>query len=283
MTSRRRFLIGAITAAAYASSAAASPGRRSLADIEAKFGGRLGLYALNTATGQDLCNRPDERFAMCSTFKWLLAAEVLARVDRAELSLDERLPYGAPDLLEYAPITREHLPEGSMSIEALAAAAVTVSDNTAANLLLARIGGPSSLTQFVRSLGDPVTRLDRNEPGLNSNDPGDPRDTTSPRAQVHLMRRILCGDALSAASRDRLLGWLRACETGKERLRAGLPQTWLVGDKTGTGQRGAINDVAIATPPGREPLLIAAYLSEGDSERAAATHAEVGRLVAREL
>jgi len=284
MTSRRRFLIGAIAAAAFASlSAAASHRRRSLADIEAKYGGRLGLYALNTSTGQDLSNRPDERFAMCSTFKWLLAAEVLARADRAELSLDEHVPYGAPDLLEYAPITREHLPEGSMSIAALAQAAVTVSDNTAANLLLTRIGGPSSLTQFVRPLGDPVTRLDRNEPGLNSNDPGDPRDTTSPRAQVHLMSRILCGDALSAASRDRLLGWLRACETGKERLRAGLPQSWLVGDKTGTGRRGAINDVAIATPPGREPILIAAYLSEGNPERAAATHAEVGRLVASEL
>ena len=285
MISRRRFLFGAIsaTASAAAWSGASDHRRNSLAQIEAKVGGRLGVYALNTATGHELRHRPDERFAMCSTFKWLLAANVCARAERAQLSLDERLPYGTDDLLEYAPVTRQHLAEGAMSIAALAAAAVTVSDNTAANLLLTKVGGPSGFTQFVRSLGDPVTRLDRYEPSLNSNDPADPRDTTSPRAQVSLMRRILCGDALSAASQDRLLGWLRACETGKERLRAGLPQTWLVGDKTGSGQRGAINDVAIAVPPGREPILIAAYLSEGNAELAAAAHAHVGRLVASEL
>ena len=127
-----------------------------------------------------------------------------------------------------------------MTIDALTQASVTVSDNTAANLLLPKIGGPAGLTHFIRSLGDPVTRLDRDEPTLNSNDPGDPRDTTSPRAMVGLMRRTLCGDALSPAGRDRLLGWLRACETGKDRLRAGLPRDWTVGDKTGTGERSAV-------------------------------------------
>jgi len=223
---------------------------------------------------------------MCSTFKWVLAAAVLARADRTQLSLDEPIPYGSTDLLEYAPITREHVAEGYMTIAELAQAAVTVSDNTAANLLLTKVGGPAGFTAFVRSLGDGVTRLDRNEPTLNTNDPGDPRDTTSPRAMVGLMRQVLCGDTLSLAGRNRLLGWLRGCETGKERLRAGLPQEWIVGDKTGTGQRGAVNDVAIALPSGaRAPILVASYLSDGNSELTAlvAAHSDIGRLVAREI
>jgi beta-lactamase class A len=220
---------------------------------------------------------------MCSTFKWVLAADVLAHVDRGQLSLQDRISYGQSDLLEYAPVAREHVAEGFMTIEALARAAVVTSDNTAANLLLAKIGGPAGLTQFARSQGDDVTRLDRDEPTVNTNLPGDARDTTSPRAMVGLMRRVLCGDALSSAARDLLSTWLRDCETGKNRLRAGLPADWIVGDKTGTGARGATNDVAIATPPGRAPILIAAYMSQGTaaSDALQAAHAEVSRLVAQ--
>lgn len=258
-------------------------GPRSLAELEAKVGGRLGVFALDTGNGRQLAHRPDERFAMCSTFKWVLAAAILARVDRAQLSLDERVSYGSADLLDNAPITTRHVAEGFMAVGALTQAAVTVSDNAAANLLLAKLGGPAGFTEFVRSLGDSVTRLDRKEPALNSNDAGDPRDTTSPRSMVGLMRKILCGDALSPAGRERLLGWLRACETGRERLRAGLPPDWIVGDKTGTGQRGAVNDVAIVLPSGRAPILVAAYLSDGDAGLPALTaaQADIGRLVAR--
>jgi beta-lactamase class A len=257
----------------------------SFAEIESRVGGRLGVFALDTGTGQQLAQRANERFAMCSTFKWVLAAAVLARIDDARLSLEERVPYGATDLLEYAPVTREHIAEGSMTVAALAHAAVAVSDNTAANLLLAKIDGPTGLTQFVRSMGDGVTRLDRNEPTLNSNEFGDPRDTTSPRAMVGLMRKVLCGNVLSSASRERLLGWLRVSETGKDRLRAGLPRDWTVGDKTGTGLRGATNDIAIAEPPGGDPILIAAYMSEGHSglDALKTAHADIGRVVAREL
>lgn len=290
---RRQFLLGTFgtLATACVPSRVAAPAAvqagmpRSLAEIEARVGGRVGVFALDTGTGRLLAHRADERFAMCSTFKWALAAAVLARVDRAQLSLDERVSYGSTDLLEYAPVTREHVAEGSMTVDTLARAAVTVSDNTAANLLLAKIGGPAGFTQFVRSLGDLVTRLDRDEPTLNSNDPGDPRDTTSPRAMVGLMRRVLCGNALSPASCERLLDWLRACETGKDRLRAGLPQDWTVGDKTGSGPRSTINDVAIAVPPHRAPILIAAYMSEGGLglKVLQAAHADVGRLVAREF
>jgi beta-lactamase class A len=245
----------------------------------------VGVFALDTGTGREIAHRADERFAMCSTFKWVLAAAVLARVDRAQLSLEERVSYGSADLLEYAPVTREHGAEGSMTVDALACAAVTVSDNTAANLLLGKLGGPAVLTQFTRSLGDLVTRLDRDEPTLNTNAPGDSRDTTSPRAMVGLMRRVLCGDVLSITRRERLLGWLRACETGKDRLRAGFPQDWTVGDKTGSGPRNTVNDVAIAVPPGRAPILVAAYMSEGQAGLSVlqASHADVGRLVAREF
>jgi beta-lactamase class A len=290
-SNRRQLLVGTLGALACrrarlgAPTARPTEPQRAVADLEARVGGRIGVFALDTGTGRQLAHRADELFAMCSTFKWVLAAAVLVRVDRAELSLDERVSYGRSDLLEYAPFARAHAHEGALTVEALARAAVTVSDNTAANLLLAKTGGPAGLTGFVRSLGDLVTRLDRTEPALNSNLSGDPRDTTSPRAMVGLMRQVLCGDALSKASRQRLLSWLRDCETGKERLRAGFPGSWIVGDKTGTGARGAVNDVAIATPPDRAPVLVAAYMSDGRAELQAlqAAHGEIGRLVAREL
>jgi beta-lactamase class A len=268
-----------------ASESSRSAAERSLAGIEAKVGGRIGVFALDTGTGHELAHRADERFAMCSTFKWILAAAVLARVDRAQLSLDDRVPYGASDLLDHAPITREHVADGAMTVADLARAAITVSDNTAANLLLARIDGPAGVTRFVRAQGDAVTRLDRNELSLNENAPGDPRDTTTPRAMARSMRRVLCGDTLSPAGRERLLGWLRACETGNDRLRAGMPRDWVVGDKTGTGARGAFNDLAIASPPGRAPILVAAYASDGNASppAMATAFADIGRLVAREL
>lgn len=272
-------------AAELARAPAATPRTRSLAEIEASTGGRVGVFALDTGSGRQLAHRPDERFATNSTFKWALAAAVLARVDAGTLRLEDRVPYGPAEVLAYAPVTRAHVADGAMSLEALARAAVTVSDNTAANLLLAKIGGPAGLTQFIREAGDRVTRLDRDEPTLNDHPPGEVRDTTSPRAMVGLMRKVLCGDALSPASRARLLGWLRACETGKDRLRAGLPTDWSVGDKTGTGARGTLGDVAIAVPPQRAPLLVAVYVSEGMAEMPAlvGAFAEIARLVARAL
>lgn len=279
-----RCAVGLFAAACARPPRAAAPSDAFTA-IEAAVGGRVGVFAVDVATGRELEHRPDERFAMCSTFKLPLAAVVLARVDRAELSLDERVAYGPADLLEHAPVTRAHLADGAMTVAALAEAAVTTSDNTAANLLLARVGGAAGLTAFVRALGDPVTRLDRDEPSLNENAPGDPRDTTSPRAMAKLALRVVCGDALSPARRALLSGWLRACATGKDRLRAGLPRDWPAGDKTGTGRRGAANDVAVAWPPGRAPVVVAAYLSDGGADLAAlaAAHARIGTIVAQEL
>jgi beta-lactamase class A len=163
----------------------------------------------------------------------------------------------------------------------MCAAIVEVSDNTAANLLLARVGGPVGLTNFLRVLGDPTTRLDRNEPALNTNLPDDPRDTTTPDAMIGTMNKVILGNALSANGRERLINWMKNSRTGLNRLRAGLPRDWIVGDKTGTGANGAANDNAIVWPPGGAPILIAAYLSgsQGPPEARDAAHAKIGSII----
>lgn len=223
---------------------------------------------------------------MCSTFKFLLVSEILSRVDRNGEALDRFVRYTAADLLEYAPITKNQVREGGMTIRALCAAAMAYSDNTAANLLLNVIGGPGQLTQYVRSLGDSVTRLDRNEPSLNTAISGDDRDTTSPSAMLGDMKKLLVEEnQLSAASRRQLTEWLTGNTTGLHSLRARLPTTWRVGDKTGSGKNGATNDVLIGWPPNRAPLLITAYFVESiaSSEDRYAALAEVGRIVADEF
>lgn len=255
--------------------------RSPFAAVEAELGGRVGVMARDTGSGDEMLWRPDERFAMCSTFKWILAAMILSRVDREELVLDRRIEYGEADLLEYAPATRERVKEGSMTVGELCRAAIVVSDNTAANLLLELIGGPARVTAFLRETGDAVTRLDRYEPELNTNLPDDERDTTAPRAMLATMDRLLLGPVLSPGSRQRLNAWLVETATGRARLRAGFPKGWTAGDKTGTGANGAANDVAIAWPPGRPPILIAAYLSGSRAayEDLNAAHARIAELV----
>jgi len=226
----------------------------------------------------------DERFAMCSTFKLLLAAAVLARVDSGKESLDRWVPYGKTDLLSYAPITRQHASKGGMSVGNLCAAAIQYSDNTAANLLLPSVGGPGGITHWLRSLGDGTTRLDRIEPDLNTNIPDDPRDTTSPAAMVATMKKLLSGGALSLASRKQLAHWLIGNTTGKARLRAGLDHACVVGDKTGTGERGAANDVAVVWPRiGDAPSFVAVFVSSPEATPAErdAEIAEVGHIVSR--
>jgi beta-lactamase class A len=257
---------------------------QSIAALERRCGGRLGVMAVDTGSGRALAHRADERFAMCSTFKLLLAAMVLDRVDAGKESLDRVLPYGPADLLEHAPVTRSRLGEGGMTMGALCEAALEHSDNTAANLLLAAMGGPEAFTRFARSLGDPVTRLDRCEPALNAPETGKDLDSTSPRAMLEDLRREVLGDGLSAPSRALLQGWLLACATGARSLKAGLPPGWRIGHKTGSGADGATNDIGVLYPPGRPPILVAAYLASGaPPEERDAVLAEVGRLVAAEL
>jgi beta-lactamase class A len=271
----RRFFLSATGLCLFVNRFALADDHVTITGIEDMVGGRVGLMALDTDSGETLEHRAEERFAMCSTFKWVLAAAVLERVDHGELRLEHSLHFDEDDLLDYAPVAREHVAKGSLTIDQLCAAAVSISDNTAANLLLEQIDGPSGLTAFLRRHGDPVTRLDRNEPSLNTNLPGDPRDTTTPRAMVGTMNTLLVGDILSSESRERLQQWLKDSATGLARLRAGLPRDWVAGDKTGTGVNGAANDVAIAWPPGRAPILIASYLSDSDASPDALNGAHV--------
>ncbi|HWU75842.1 MAG TPA: class A beta-lactamase [Rhodanobacter sp.] len=253
-----------------------------LAALQRRHGGRLGVAMLDTGTGRRIAQRGDERFLLCSTFKVLAVAAVLARVDAGKERLDRRIVYGPDALLDYAPVTRQHVGAHGMTVAALCEAAITLSDNTAANLLLASLGGPAGVTRFVRGLGDPVTRLDRTEPALNEGSPGDMRDTTTPNAMLATLQRLLLGKVLADASRERLAGWLRACTTGTGRLRAGMPPHWQAGDKTGSGAHGESNDVAIFWPPQRKPILVTAYYagSSADSKQRNAVLAEVGRIAA---
>src|SRR5258706_10307191 len=193
---------------------------------ERETGGRICLYAENLATGAKIAWRADERFVMCSTFKASLAAFVLARADRGEDTLERMIPYGPNDLLDYAPTAKQNLAKGAMSVADMCEAAVELSDNTCANLLLERAGGPAALTAFWRSTGDAVTRLDHNEPELNRSAPGNPHDTTTPAAMAGNLRRFVLGELLSTGSRERLTGWMLDCKTGDKRLRSGLPNGW---------------------------------------------------------
>lgn len=252
-----------------------------LAALEHQRGGRLGVAILHTATRRLVAHRGNERFALCSTFKLLAAALVLTRVDRREESLERRVFYKDVEVIENSPMTRLHVATG-LTIGELCEAALTLSDNTAANLLLQSFGGPPALTAYLRSLGDRITRLDRREPELNIVKPGDPGDTTSPVAMLRLMQTLLVGPGLSTAARQRLDAWLVTNQTGGQRLRAGIPSGWRVGDKTGSGPSGEANDVAILWPPNRAPILVTAYYTESTGSEAERNGvlAEVGRIAA---
>ncbi len=259
MMSRRTVLTGSLLATPAlvslraATDDAESTLKRELAALERRHGGRLGVAMLDGASGKLVSQRGDERFALCSTFKFLAAAFVLVRVDRGEESLSRRVIYSKSDLVTYSPTTEKHV-EGGLTIAEICEAAMVLSDNTAGNLLLDSFGGPAGLTAFMRSLGDTITRLDRRETELNEATPGDPRDTTTPLAMLDMLRKIVLGSTLSASS----------------------------GDKTGSGSNNATNDIAVIWPPGRAPFLVTAYYAEAratDDERNAVL-AEVGRLVA---
>ena len=254
---RRTALVG-LSAVALCSRAAspAHAAEDALADLERRRGGRLGVLAQDIESGRVLAYRADERFLMCSTFKVLAAAAVLARADAGTLRFDRKVTYGPAAVAGYAPDVKAHLSEGAMTLDALCAAAVSHSDSAAANLILAEIGGPAAVTRFLRGLGDDTTRLDRNEPDVNR--PDGLLDTTTPRAFAETLRTLLLGTALSPASREKLNGWMEAGTTGDARIRADVPKGWRVGDKTGTA-RAEANDVAVLRPPGRKPIVVAAF------------------------
>lgn len=255
------------------------------AAAERQTGGRIGFYARNLVTGRTISWRANERFNMCSTFKMSLVACVLTRVDRAEEKLGRFIPYGPVQLFDYAPVAKQNLLKGGMTVEAMCQAAVELSDNTCATELLASIGGPSGLTRFWRDTGDSVTRLDDTEPALNFTQPDDPRNKTTPVTMVGNLQRFLLGDVLSPASRALLTGWMLKCQTGTALLRAGLPAGWKVADKTGNNARDVRGDIAVAWPMSNRPVLICLYTQGGNPAPALLPpiFAAAGEQVGREL
>jgi len=232
-----------------------------LSALERSYDGRIGAFALDTATGRVAAYRSRERFPLLSTFKLLAASKILRLARHAEPGLLDRVVHWTQaDVLPSSPITAQHVADG-MTVADLCAAAIEYSDNTAGNMLLRQIGGPPAVTRFARSLGDPVTRLDRWETALNDWTPGNPRDTTTPAAMGTDVRLLTTGAALHPDDRTRLIGWMRQTVTGGARIRAGLPPDWVIGDKTGsTTAHGGANDIAVAWPPGAtKPLVIAIY------------------------
>ena len=265
MIDRRVFACGAsafIGGGALAQTGARASPEQAMAEIEKRLGARLGVAMRDTGSGAQVRYRADERFPITSTFKFLAAAAALARIDAGVESLDRRVRFAKSDIVTYSPATEKHADGEGMTIAEICDAAITLSDNTAGNLLLASIGGPEGLTRYARSLGDEITRLDRIETDLNEARPGDVGDTTSPGAMLGNLEKLLLGETLTAASRARLTNWMLANKTGDTRLRAGAPNGWRVGDKTGAGGNGTNNDIAILWPPGGKPILIAAYLTE---------------------
>lgn len=230
-----------------------------ISTLEKESSGRIGISVISANGTPLLSYRENERFAMCSTFKALLGAAILSRVDTNMEALDRPISYKSSDILAYAPITKDNLSTGHMTVSELNAASIQYSDNTAANLLLDAIGGPKALTEYLRSIGDNTTRLDRNEPSLNTNMPGDLRDTSTPKAMAETLHKILIGDYLSPASKEQLKAWMVGNTTGANKLRAGFDNFWVVGDKTGSGGNGASNDVAIVFPRGLDPFIVTVF------------------------
>ena len=233
-----------------------------LEKLETGFGGRIGLFVLNTANGAQLAHRAHERFPFCSTFKVMAASAILTRSAEVPGLLQQRIRYRQSDLVNYSPITQKHVADG-MTVAGLCAAALQYSDNTAANLLIRMAGGPQAVTAFARSIGDSEFRLDRWETELNTAIPGDVRDTSTPSAMGRSLQRLVLGDALAQTQREQLRDWLYGNTTGAARIKAGIPADWIIGDKTGSGDYGTANDIAVIWPPERAPVVVAIYTTQG--------------------
>jgi beta-lactamase class A len=248
-----------------------------LAQLEATSGGRLGVAAFNTADGRELMHRGGERFPFCSTFKMMLSAAVLAKEPAL---LKKRIQYTKDDLVPHAPVTGKHLADG-MTVAELCEATLQYSDNPAANLLMKQIGGPAAVTAYARSIGDTEFRQERWETELNSAIPGDARDTTTPLAMARSLQKLVLGDALPAAQRKQLKDWMLGNTTGATRIRAGVPAGWPVADKTGAGEYGTVNDIAVIWPPGKAPIVLAVYLTQPgkDDKIRPEFHGEVAKIV----
>jgi beta-lactamase class A len=285
--SRRSALIGGLALAGLAACAQKSvradpaepvpPVHERIEALQRRHNVKIGVYAVDLESGRTVSHLDGESFAMCSTFKGYAAARVLQMVQNGELTLDRQVfvdPKHAA--LPNSPRTAPNS-GGQMTLAELCAAAVQVSDNAAGNVLLETIGGPSAITDFARSIGDDRTRLDRWEIELNSAIPGDPRDTSSPRALGGGYRNLLTGDVLAPPQRQQLEDWMRANETSS--MRPGLPDGWTTADKTGNGDYGSTNDVGVAYgPDGRRLLLAIMTRSQADDPKVPNNRPLIGEL-----
>ena len=254
----RRHLLLALASLPLAATARPPDYHPEFAALERELHGEIGLAAIDSASGRTIGHRQDRRFPMCSTFKTVLAAAILARADAVPGLLDKRLALPKESFVSYSPITGRHA-GNAMSVAELCAAALQYSDNTAANTLMRELGGPSALTQYARSLGDEHFRLDRWETELNSAIPGDERDTTTPSAMAQTLRKLLLQDGLAPARQSQLREWMLGNTTGDSRIRAAVPAGWRVADKTGTGSYASASDIAVIYPPERAPIVLAIY------------------------
>jgi beta-lactamase class A len=262
--SRRHVLVGGLTLAALAACSQKSvladpaeplpPVEDRIGALERRHNALIGVYAVNLDTDRVVAHRPQDSFAMCSTFKTYAAARVLQMAERGELTLDRAVTIEQSDIVMNSPITETRVGQ-NMTLAELCQAALQRSDNAAGNWLLRVIGGPSRITDFARSIGDDRSQLDRWELELNAAVPGDPRDTSSPEALASGYRALLVGDALAPPQRTQLEEWMRANQTSS--MRAGLPPGWTSSDKTGSGDYGSTNDVGVAFGPDGQRLLLA--------------------------
>lgn len=289
MTTRRGFIIGGTALAASGAISAAQafdhgPLQTEIERIAKGSGGRLGVSVLDTQKRESFNYKGDDRFPICSTFKFLAAAAILKRVDDGKEQLGRLIPITAGDVVPGSSHITAPIPAG-LTMAQICETAIIYSDNTAGNLMLASLGGPQAITDFARSLGDTMTRLDRNEPTLNEAIPGDVRDTTTPNAMIKDMQALLLSDKLSPDSKKQLTQWLLNNKTGGTRIAAGLPVGWRIGDKTGTGERGSANDIAIVWPPNRAPILVAVYLTDtqAPADKRNAVHADIARAVVKAM
>ncbi|KAF3998276.1 class A beta-lactamase [Glaciimonas immobilis] len=269
---RRNFLLAtaAIISApvALASSATRPPtlsAKNKIEKIERDFDGRLGVSVRDTATGRQLGHRADERFPFCSTFKVIAASAILTKSVQVPGLMERVIRFRQSDLVTYSPVTEKHVDTG-MTVADLCAAGIQYSDNTAANLMIKLIGGPAAVSAYARTIGDTAFRLDRWETALNTAIPGDLRDTSTPFAMCQSLNRLLLGDAMSFAHREQLRSWLSGNTTGAQRIKAGIPGDWLIGDKTGSGDYGTANDLAVLWPPKRAPVIVAIYTTQHAKE-----------------
>ncbi|WP_319497532.1 class A beta-lactamase [uncultured Cohaesibacter sp.] len=258
--------------------------KQTITNWESRLGARIGVTLRATPSDSIFTYKADQRFPMASTFKALMCGAVLARVDAGSVSLSDRVTYRADQLQSYSPITKDHV-ESGMSVADLCEAAITLSDNTAANLMLEKVDGPSRLTAFLRSIGNEMTRLDRWEPDLNEGTEGDPRDTTTPDAMALSLSQLLFGDTLQPASADRLKQWMINDKVASTLIRPHLPEGWIIGDKTGTGGNGARGIVAFLQKPDGKSYVTAIYVTATDAAIALRNEAisDIGRAVVEEI